>query len=95
MLGIRTRGSRMEGANESTELRRHPPMSVFIDDINFSTNSIPSRTLFSRINDSIIIKEKLQVLTFANLPKALGISFGQTKVLKVQVGNNITVGFIQ
>ena len=24
MLGIQTRGSRMEGANESTELRRHP-----------------------------------------------------------------------
>ena len=24
VLGIRTRGGRMEGANESTELRRHP-----------------------------------------------------------------------
>ena len=29
MLGIRTRGGRMEGANESTELRRHPFIEMF------------------------------------------------------------------
>ena len=28
MLGIRTRGGRMEGANESTELRRHPEVQI-------------------------------------------------------------------
>ena len=29
MLGIRTRGGRMESANESTELRRHPLLRLF------------------------------------------------------------------
>ena len=30
MLGIQTRGGRMEGANESTELRRHPYSKYYL-----------------------------------------------------------------
>ena len=42
MLGIRTWGGRMEGGNESTELRRHPLYNIMlhakdVDDTNHIT----------------------------------------------------------
>ena len=35
VLGIRTRGGRMEGANESTELQRHPDCYLFLNRVSF------------------------------------------------------------
>ena len=35
VLGNRTRGGRMEGANESTELRRHPLLAGLISPLTF------------------------------------------------------------